>query len=112
MTARQTRGDASATPRTQREFMDYRFDELHQKIDNVKGDLTNQVNRLEQAVQTSIQHIDTKLDNTFATKDYVDNRVKGIGDDVVLLKKIVYGAVGLILTGFTLAIMGLVFIKH
>ena len=111
MTARQN-GVQSGTPKTQREFIDYRFEELHEKVDNVKSDLTAQINRVEQSVQTSIQHIDTKLDNTFATRDYVDNKVKSIGDDVILLKKIVYGAVGLILTGFILAIMGLVFIKH
>lgn len=110
--ATRRQGEPTKTPKTQREFIDYRFEELHDKIDNVKSDLTSQVNRVEQAVQTSIQHIDNKLDNTFATRDYVDNKVKGIGDDVVLLKKIVYGAVGLILTGFILAIMGLVFIKH
>lgn len=112
MTDTKRRGEGSPTPKTQREFIDYRFDELHQKIDNIKNDLTSQVNRVEQAVQTSIQHIDNKLDNTFATKDYVDSKIKIIGEDVVLLKKIVYGAVGIILTSFILAIIGLVFLKH
>lgn len=56
-------------------------------------------------VEEKADSILTKLDNTFTTKDYVDARIKDLFDEVALLKKIVFGAVGFILTGFMLAVV-------
>lgn len=46
-----------------------------------------------------------KLDDTYSTKDYVDARIEDLLQEISLLKKIVFGAVGFILTGFMLAVV-------
>lgn len=61
------------------------------------------------AVEEKQDAILQKLDNTYTTKDYVDARVKDLTDEIALLKRIVFGAVGLVLTGFMLALVALVF---
>lgn len=49
------------TPTNQREFIDYRFGETNSNIAEVKS---------------AVEQIKVQLNNSFATKDYVDGKVK------------------------------------
>lgn len=50
--------------RTQKEFVDYRLNQTDRKI----GDVSDSINK-------RLDIIDTKLDNNFATKDYVNGKL-------------------------------------
>lgn len=75
------------TPNTKDEFFDYRLTQTDKKIDEAKIEL-----------QRGIETINKKLDDTYATKQYVDSKLEPIEIDITYLKKVVYGAVGLILS--------------
>lgn len=59
------------TPRTQKEFVDYRLNQTDRKIDTVSDSINKQ-----------LDVINSKLDNNFATKDYVDAKVKVLADQI------------------------------
>lgn len=79
---------ASNTPKTQREFIDYRFDETNKKID---------------AALTEIKDVNKKLDDTYATKDFVIAKDKNMDDRVSSLESdrqwLVRAIVGMVILG-------------
>lgn len=79
------------TPQTQKEFIDYRFNETNENIADVKK---------------TLDEVQTKLNNTFATKDYVDTRDKGLDERVNSLENDRKWLVRLILGYVVFAIFG------
>lgn len=79
------------TPINQREFIDYRFGETNDNIQEVKQ---------------AVEGIKLQLNNSFATKDYVDGKVKEVQERVKSLESDRKWAVRLII-GFVL--MGILY---
>lgn len=80
------------TPQTQKDFIDYRFNETIKSIEDVKQ---------------NVKEVSDKLDTTFATKDYVDTKVKGLDERVVDLESdrqwVVRAIVGAVIVGIIYA---------
>lgn len=79
------------TPQNQREFIDYRFGETNSNIAEVKK---------------AVEKIQLQLNNSFATKDYVDGKVKDVDLRIESLESDRKWAVRLII-GFV--IMGILY---
>lgn len=62
---------SSQTPQTQKEFIDYRFNETN---DNIA------------AVKRTLDEVQSKLNTTFATRDYVDIKFKSLDERTVSLE--------------------------
>lgn len=94
------------TPQTQEEFIDYRFNQTDESIEQMRKDIVNQFDK-----------INTKLDDTYATKDYVNALVGALKEEIKTTnaqvsslvddrKWLIRSIVGIIVTG----IMGILFV--
>lgn len=81
---------SSKTPKTAEQFIDYRFNETNGKI----ADLG-----------TKLDGIDNKLSNNFATKEYVNERIRETEDKVTFLYKAMWGAISLILAAVLVTVL-------
>lgn len=80
-----------AIPETNKEFIDYRFNETIKSIEDVKKD---------------VKAVSEKLDTSFATKDYVDGKAKNLEERVLSLESDRSWAIRLII-GFV--VMGILY---
>lgn len=82
------------TPQTQKEFIDYRFNETINSIDEVKK---------------QIKDVSDKLDTSFATKDYVDAKIKNHEERLASLESdrqwLIRLVIGLIIVGIIGAVV-------
>ena len=83
------------TPKNTQEFVDYRIGELESKVDTVQG---------------SVDRVNDKLNNTFATKDFVVGVEKNLSDRIGLLeddrKWLIRLIIGTVLLGIIGAYIG------
>jgi septation ring formation regulator EzrA len=84
-------------PRTQKEFIEYRLNETNSKIDTIGH---------------KVDTLTDKLDNNFATKDYVNTKISSLddalqqtNDKLLTIYKIVGGAVGIILAAVLVTLL-------
>lgn len=94
-----------STPKTTEEFLDYRIGEVETKLDELGKD-----------TKSGLEGIQKKLDDNFATKDYVDERdsklderIKNVEekiteyqDDKKWLVRLVFGAIIMAVLGLVL----------
>lgn len=81
------------TPQTQKEFIDYRFNETNENIAEVKK---------------TLDEVQNKLNNTFATRDYVDTKDKGLNERLTSLENDRKWLVRLIIGYVVFAIFGVI----
>lgn len=82
---------SKTTPRNTQEFVDYRIGEAETKIDSV---------------QASVDRLNEKLDTSFASKDYVDSKIKNLDERISSIESDRNWAIRLVL-GFV--IMGILY---